>query len=90
MAGERIPPGKDSGSVFHGGWSLPAIAARDPGLGEGVPARLSTLESHGLVRAMQCSTPWTAAQAAYDVTNADRMLLERLAAKGSESDDGTR
>ena len=87
MAGERIPPGKDSGSVFHGGWSLPTIAARDPGLGEAVPALLSTLESHGLVRAMQSSTPWTAAQAAYDVTSAGRTLLERLAAEGSETDD---
>ena len=89
MAGERIPPGKDSGSVFHGGWSLPTIAARDPVLGEAVPALLSTLESRDLVRAMQSSTPWTAAPAAYDVTNAGRMLLERLAAEGSQSDDGT-
>jgi hypothetical protein len=90
MAGDYIPPGKVSGSIFHGGWLLPTIAAGDPGLGEVVPALLATLESHGLVRALQSSTPWAAAQAAHNVTNAGRMLLERLAAEGSESDDGTR
>lgn len=81
MAGEVIPPGKESGSIFHGGWSLAAIAARDPGLGEAVPAILSTLESHGLVRAMQSSTPWQGAIRAYDVTATGRTLLERLTAE---------
>jgi hypothetical protein len=84
MAGERISPGKQSGSVFHGGWSLPTIAARDRGLGEAVPALIAILESHGLVRAMQSSTPWQASRAAYDVTSAGRKLLERLTAEGSE------
>jgi hypothetical protein len=88
MAGERISPGKESGSVFHGGWSVPAIASRDQGLGEAIPALLATLESHGLVRAMQSSTPWTAAQAAYHVTNAGRTLLERLSVEGAESGEG--
>lgn len=89
MAAQYIPPGKDSGSVFHSGWSLPKITARAPELGEAVPALLSTLESHGLVRAMQSSTPWTAAQAAYSVTSAGRFLLERLAAESLEPDAGT-
>lgn len=85
MASEHIPPGKESGNVFHGGWSLAAIAARDPGLGEAVPALLSTLESHGLVRAVQSSTPWQGAIRAYDVTAAGRTLLERLSAEGTDT-----
>jgi hypothetical protein len=87
MAGERIPPGQESGSVFHGGWSLATIAARDPGLGEAVPALLATLESHGLIRTVQSSTPWQGARSAYDVTDAGRTLLERLTAEGSDSDE---
>jgi hypothetical protein len=85
MADENIPPGKESGSIFHGGWSLAAIAARDPGLGEAVPAILSTLESHGLVRAVQGSTPWQGAIRAYGITSAGRTLLERLSAEGQDS-----
>ena len=46
-----------------------------------MPAILSTLESHGLVRAAQSSTPWQGAIRAYDVTAAGRTLLERLTAE---------
>jgi hypothetical protein len=87
MASESIPASGLSGSVFHGGWSLATMMARDPGLGEAVPVLLTTLESHGLVRPMQSSTPWQAPRAAYDVTDAGRTLLERLTAEGLDSDE---
>lgn len=83
IAGEGISPGKQSGSVFHGGWSLAAIVARDPGLGKAIPALLAILESNGLVRRLQSSTPWQGAIAAYDITAMGRTLLERLAAESS-------
>ena len=59
MASEQIPPGGQSGSVFHGGWSLDTLMARDPGLGEAIPALLWTLESHGLVRTVNRSATWS-------------------------------
>jgi hypothetical protein len=80
MASDRPLPGKLSGSVFHGGWSAGTIAARDPGLGDTLPALMWTLEAHGLIRAEASSTPWQAARQAYNVTPAGSQLLERLAA----------
>jgi DNA-binding HxlR family transcriptional regulator len=62
------------------------MAARDPGLGDALPALLSTLGTHGLVRRVQSPTPWQGAIAAYNVTAAGMSLLERLAAEGSDSE----
>ncbi len=79
---EVILPGKESGSIFHCGWSLAAIAARDLGLGEAAPAILSTLESHA---------GWSARRGArrpgrgrFERTKSlpqEETLLERLAAE---------
>ena len=79
MASERPLPGKLSGSVCHAGWSTGAIAARDPGFGDSLPALIWTLEAHGLIRAEASSTPWPTSREAYNVTQAASQLLERLA-----------
>ena len=83
MASERIPPGQQSGSPFHGGWSVATLMARDPRLGEAVPVLLTTLQTHGLVRVVQTPTPWQGAIAANEVTTAGRTLLDRLTADGT-------
>jgi hypothetical protein len=79
MASERPLPGKLSGSVFHGGWSTGAIAARASGFGDSLPALIWTLEAHGLIRAEASSAPWQTSRAAYNVTQAASQLLECLA-----------
>ena len=84
MSTDFPAPGKLSGSVFHGGWSLATITARDPGFGDTLPALIQTLEAHGLIRAMRSSVPWQSSTAAYDITAAGRQLLERLAEEGTQ------
>lgn len=76
-------PGRLSGSVFHGGWSLGTIAARDRGFGEALPALIGTLESHGLIQALRSSTPYQSSTAAYSITAAGSQLLQRLAEDGA-------
>jgi hypothetical protein len=85
IASELILPGSESGSVFHSGWSLATMMARDPGLGEAIPALLWTLESHGLVRTANNPATWSdvGTKPPYNVTTAGRTLLDRLKAEGS-------
>lgn len=82
MASERVPYVRENGGAPQG-WSLDTIAERDPGLGEAAPALLSTLESHGLVSPEDRLATWGGmmSKQAYNVTNAGRTLLERLAAE---------
>ena len=80
MASERPAPGKLSGSIFQGGWSAAAIAARQPGLAGALPALMWTLEAHGLIRSEPGSAPWQSPREPYNVTQAGEQLLERLAA----------
>jgi hypothetical protein len=77
-----IRTGKDSDS-YLAGLSVAKMATRDPGLGETIPVLLSTLASHGLVRAEESSTPWQSSNAWYYVTPAGSTLLDRLAAESA-------
>jgi hypothetical protein len=85
IASELVLPGSDSGSVFHSGWSIATMMARDPGLGEAIPALLSTLELHGLVSAASGTASWggPVSTGPYNITAAGRTLLDRLKAEGS-------
>jgi len=85
MASDRVPYVSENGGGRQG-WTTETIAERDPGMREVVPALLSTLESHGLVRAEDRLATWEAmgSKQAYNVTSRGRALLERLAAEDSE------
>lgn len=85
MASEFLVPDIPGGADSPGGWSQDAIASRDPGLGDALPALLATLVSHGLVRAEDRPTTWAGMDSAqtYTVTAVGRTLLERLATEGS-------
>ena len=67
------------------GWSVAAIEQRDSGLGAAIPALLSTLESHALVRREDRLATWGGMMTpqVYNVTDAGRALLKRLVRKGS-------
>lgn len=88
IASETIPPPPDN-IVPRRGWSAYTVAERDPGLGEAIPALLSTLESHALIHAEDrlATLGGMMTPPVYNVTSAGRTLLERLAAEGSETDD---
>lgn len=87
IASETIPPPPSNVDPPRG-WSAGTIAERDPGLGEAIPALLSTLESHALVQAEDrvATLDGMMTPQVYNVTNAGRTLLERLAAEGSNSE----
>jgi hypothetical protein len=85
MASRRPMPGKDSGSVFHAGWSPATLAVRDPGLGDAVLALIWTLEAHGLIHSATSSTPWLSSREAYNVTQAGLLMLERLTAEQDDN-----
>jgi hypothetical protein len=80
LAGE--PPTADSSADVDPaeGWSLDAIAGRDPGIGDVLPALLAPLVSQGLVRAEDRLTTWAGLNAPqkYAVTAVGRTLLDRL------------
>jgi hypothetical protein len=77
LSDDQPIPGKLSGSVLHGGWSLATVAAHHPEFGGVLPALVWTLESHGLIQAVRSATPTSAV--AYSLTSAGRQLLDRLA-----------
>jgi len=85
MASECLASSTPGGTDSPGGWSQDAIAARDPGLGDALPALLATLVSHGLARAEDRPTTWAGIDSAqkYTVTTAGGTLLQRLATEGS-------
>jgi hypothetical protein len=84
MASEAPPPPRNAGAPQ--GWSAETIAERDPGLSEAIPALLSTLESHALVHPEDRLATYGGMMTpqVYNVTNAGRVLLERLAAEGTK------
>ena len=84
MASECLAPDSPSGADPPGGWSQDAVAVRDPGLGDAIPALLTTLLSHGLARAEDRLATWDTigSPQTYTVTAVGRTLLERLTAEG--------
>lgn len=70
--------GEDSGTPFMTGWSAATLAARLPGMSAALPALLSTLQTHSLIRAEQGSGPYSVPYPPYNVTQAGRHMLVRL------------
>ena len=85
MASECPAPDSPDSADSPDGWSQDAIAVRDPGLGDALPALLATLVSHGLIRAEDRPTTWTGIDSpqTYTVTAIGRTLRERLTSQGS-------
>jgi hypothetical protein len=78
MDGTRPSIGEDSGTPFIAGWSAATLGARLPGLSAALPALLSTLQTHSLIRAEQGSGPYSVPYPPYNVTLAGRHMLVRL------------
>jgi hypothetical protein len=86
LAAQTAMAGQKSGNVFQAGWSLDAIAAADPGLGDAVPALLSTLRLHALITDEEPVTMYRgpgAVSTCYNITESGRQFLNRLVENGT-------
>jgi hypothetical protein len=86
MANTQPGIGEDSGTPFMAGWSAATLSARLPGLSGGLPALLSTLQTHSLVRAEQGSGPYSVPYPPFNVTRAGLDMLARLRGDNADED----
>jgi len=84
IASEQLAPGRESGSVFHGGWSVATMAARDPGLGDALSSCCRPSNRTAGSARRKARHPGKGRGRLTTSPSAGRTHLERLAAKHSE------